>query len=86
MNDMFREYSTWRTKLEQIEGKMRGDVEFWKQAAEKAHRDNERAQREALKAKEHVAEKVKEIESKNILIDKLQKQAQANKILDTVEE
>jgi hypothetical protein len=47
MNDMFREYSTWRTKLEQIEGKMRGDVEFWKQAAEKAHRDNERAQREA---------------------------------------
>ena len=52
MNDMFREYSTWRTKLEQIEGKMRGDVEFWKQAAEKAHRDNERAQREASKAKE----------------------------------
>jgi hypothetical protein len=86
MNDMFREYSTWRTKLEQIEGKMRGDVEFWKQAAEKAHRDNERAQREAAKARELVAEKVKEIESKNILIDKLQKQAQANKILDTVEE
>jgi hypothetical protein len=86
MNDMFREYSTWRTKLEQIEGKMRGDVEFWKQAAEKAHRDNERAQREAAKARELVAEKVKEIESKNILIDKLQKRAQANKILDTVEE
>ena len=86
MNDMFREYSTWRTKLEQIEGKMRGDVEFWKQAAEKAHRDNERAQREASKAREQVAEKVKEIETKNILIDKLQKQAQANKILDTVEE
>jgi hypothetical protein len=36
---MFREYSTWRTKLEQIEGKMRGDVEFWKQTAEKAQRD-----------------------------------------------
>ena len=36
--------------------------------------------------KEQVAEKVKEIEGKNILIDKLQKQAQANKILDTVEE
>ena len=52
MNDMFREYSTWRTKLEQIEGKMRGDVEFWKQAAEKAHRDNERDQRETAKAKE----------------------------------
>ena len=86
MNDMFREYSTWRTKLEQIEGKMRGDVEFWKQAAEKAHKDNERAQREAAKAREQVVEKVKEIESKNILIDKLQKQAQANKILDTVEE
>jgi hypothetical protein len=86
MNDMFREYSTWRTKLEQIEGKMRGDVEFWKQAAEKAHKDNERAQRETAKAREQVAEKVKEIETKNILIDKLQKQAQANKILDTVEE
>ena len=86
MNDMFREYSTWRTKLEQIEGKMRGDVEFWKQAAEKANKDNERAQRETAKAREQVAEKVKEIETKNILIDKLQKQAQANKILDTVEE
>jgi len=86
MNDMFREYSTWRTKLEQIEGKMRGDVEFWKQAAEKANKDNERAQREASKAREQVAEKVKDIESKNILIEKLQKQAQANKILDTVEE
>lgn len=86
MNDMFREYSTWRTKLEQIEGKMRGDVEFWKQAAEKAHRDNERAQRETAKAKEQVVDKVKEIETKNILIDKLQKQAQADKILDTVEE
>ena len=42
MNDMFREYSTWRTKLEQIEGKMRADVEFWKQAAEKGQRENER--------------------------------------------
>lgn len=31
-------------------------------------------------------EKTKEIESKNSLIDKLHKQAQANKILDTVEE
>jgi hypothetical protein len=52
MNDMFREYSTWRTKLEQIEGKMRTDVEFWKQAAEKGQRDNERAQREAARAKD----------------------------------
>lgn len=43
MNDMFCEYSTWRTKLEQIEGKMRGDVEFWKQTAEKAQRDIERS-------------------------------------------
>jgi hypothetical protein len=43
MNDMFREYSTWRTKLEQIEAKMRGDVEFWKQTAEKAQRDIERS-------------------------------------------
>ena len=75
MNDMFREYSTWRTKLEQIEGKMRGDVEFWKQTAEKAQRDIERSQREAARAKEQVAEKVKEIEGKNILIEKLQKQA-----------
>jgi hypothetical protein len=31
-------------------------------------------------------EKTKEIESKNSLIDKLHKQAQSNKILDTVEE
>jgi hypothetical protein len=69
MNDMFREYSTWRTKLEQIEGKMRGDVEFWKQAAEKAHRDNERAQRETAKAKEQVVEKVKEIKEARIRIN-----------------
>ena len=42
MEHMFREYSNWRAKLEQIEGKMKADVEFWKQSCEKLQRENER--------------------------------------------
>ena len=65
---------------------MKGDVDFWKQSCEKLQRENERLQKDTLKATQQVMEKTKEIDSKNNLIDKLQKQAQANKMLDTVEE
>jgi hypothetical protein len=30
MEHMFSEYSQWRSKLEQIEVKMKQDVDFWK--------------------------------------------------------
>ena len=30
MEQMFKEYAQWRQKLEQIESKMKQDVEYWK--------------------------------------------------------
>ena len=35
MEAMFKEYSSWRQKLELIEQKMKQEVEYWKQTAEK---------------------------------------------------
>lgn len=35
MEHMFKEYSTWRAKLDQIELKMKADVDFWKQSCDK---------------------------------------------------
>lgn len=86
MEHMFREYSSWRTKLEQIESKMKQDVDFWKHSCEKMQRDTEKLQKEMLKTTQQLMERTKEVESKNALIDKLQKQAAANRQLDTVEE
>lgn len=42
MEQMFKEYSNWRSKLEMIEQKMKQDVEYWKQACEKLQKDNEK--------------------------------------------
>jgi hypothetical protein len=42
MEMMFKEYSTWRSKLEQIEGKMKGEVDFWKQSCDKVQKENDR--------------------------------------------
>ena len=50
MELMFREYSNWRSKLEQIEIKMKGDVDFWKSSCEKLQRENEKLSKETLKA------------------------------------
>jgi hypothetical protein len=49
MEHMFREYSSWRSKLEQIEVKMKSDVDFWKQSCDKLQRENEKLQKEMLK-------------------------------------
>lgn len=46
---MFKEYSNWRTKLEQIEFKMKSDVDYWKSSCEKLQKENEKLQREAMK-------------------------------------
>ena len=35
MESMFKEYASWRSKLEMIEQKMKKEVEYWKQSAEK---------------------------------------------------
>ena len=50
MEHMFSEYSSWRSKLEQIEVKMKQDVDFWKQSCDKLQRENEKLQKETLKA------------------------------------
>ena len=50
MEHMFREYSSWRAKLEQIEVKMRQDVDFWKVSCDKLQKENEKLQKETLKA------------------------------------
>lgn len=69
MEQMFREYSTWRQKLEQIEQKMRSEVDYWKQGCEKAHREIEKLQKENVKTKQDLLEKMKEVESKQRTID-----------------
>ena len=50
MEHMFKEYSNWRTKLEQIEVKMKADVDFWKQSCDRLQRENEKLQREGSKS------------------------------------
>jgi hypothetical protein len=42
MEKMFNEYSSWRTKLEQIESKMKSEVEYWKSSCEKLSKENEK--------------------------------------------
>lgn len=82
MEHMFKEYSNWRGKLEQIEGKMKADVEFWKTSCEKLQKENEKMQKENLKQATIISDKNREIASKENAIDRLKKEAQ----LYTVEE
>ena len=35
MEQMFKEYSNWRSKLEQIEEKMKSEVDYWKSSCDK---------------------------------------------------
>lgn len=58
MEHMFREYSNWRTKLEQIEVKMKADVDFWKQACDRLQRENEKLQREGNKSNQQLVEQL----------------------------
>jgi hypothetical protein len=37
---LFKEYQSWRGKLEQIETRMRNEVEHWKVAAQKLQTEN----------------------------------------------
>ena len=45
---MFKEYSSWRSKLEMIEQKMKQEVDYWKQAADKLQKENDKAQKDML--------------------------------------
>ncbi len=85
MEHMFQEYSSWRGKLEQIEVKMKADVEFWRQSHDKVQKENDKLHREILKAGQQVMEKTKEIEAKQATIEKLQKAAKQMQF-DPVEE
>lgn len=82
MEHMFKEYSNWRGKLEQIEGKMKADVEFWRTSCEKLQKENEKMQKDNLKQATIISDKNREIASKENAIDRLKKEAQ----LYTVEE
>jgi hypothetical protein len=64
MEHMFREYSTWRQKLEQIEVKMKADVDFWKASCERLQKENEKMQKESIKLSQQLLDKTKELESK----------------------
>jgi prefoldin subunit 5 len=46
---MFKEYSSWKNKLEQIEQKMKSEVDYWKQACDRLQKENEKLQKEAMK-------------------------------------
>ena len=48
MEQMFKEYATWRQKLEMIEAKMKQEVEYWKNQAQKSQLENEKIQKELL--------------------------------------
>lgn len=82
MELMFKEYSNWRGKLEQIEGKMKADVEFWRGSCEKLQKENEKLQRENVKQATVISDKNRELANKETTIDRLKKEAQ----LYTVEE
>ena len=49
MEQMFKEYSNWTSKLEEIEQKMKKEVDYWKQSCDKLQKENEKLQKEALK-------------------------------------
>ncbi len=72
MEQMFREYSSWRQKLEQIEMKMKSEIEYWKQGCEKAHREIEKLQKENIKVKQDLLEKIKDADCKQKIIEQLQ--------------
>ena len=48
MEGMFKEYSSWRSKLELIEQKMKQEVEYWKQTADKLQKENDKVQKDML--------------------------------------
>lgn len=76
---MFKEYQTWRSKLELIEQRMKSEADHWKSAAERLQKENMLLQKEALKMQQQMMEKAKLLKSKEDTISKLQQ-------LDTVEE
>lgn len=49
METMFKEYSSWRQKLELIEQKMKQEVDYWKHTSDKLQRENEKHQADLLK-------------------------------------
>lgn len=63
--EMFKEYAVWRSKLEQIETRMKDEAQHWKSAAERLQKENTSLQKEALKMTQEIMERVKLIKSKD---------------------
>lgn len=87
METMFKEYASWRSKLELIEQKMKSEVDYWKSSAEKIQKENEKVQKELLVLTKEQMTKAREIADKDDMIAGLKEQlANSGKDLDTVEE
>ena len=71
METMFKEYASWRSKLEMIEQKMKQEVDYWKQTTEKLSSENERLQNDMLKITKEQMAKAREVAEKDDAIEKL---------------
>ena len=85
METMFKEYASWRSKLEMIEQKMKQEVDYWKQTTEKLSTENERLQKDMLKITKEQMAKAREVAEKDETIERLRDQIKQNG-LETVEE
>jgi hypothetical protein len=68
METMFKEYASWRSKLELIEQKMKSEVDYWKSAAEKIQKENEKVQKELLVLTKEQMTKAREMADKDDMI------------------
>ena len=64
MEQMFKEYASWRSKLEQIENKMKQEVEYWKGTCDGLQRDNEKMQKDLLKQTKDSMSRAREMAEK----------------------
>ena len=86
MEGMFKEYSSWRSKLELIEQKMKQEVEYWKQTADKLQKENDKVQKDMLQMSQEQMAKTRELAAKDETIGTLREQLEKSGNLETVEE
>lgn len=87
MESMFKEYATWRQKLEVIEAKMKQEVEYWKNQASKSNDENIKLQKELLTISKEQMKKASQIASLEQEATALKGElAKQGKDLETVEE
>lgn len=86
METMFKEYASWRQKLEMIEEKMKQEVEYWKKQAQNQNAENEKTQKELLQLSKEQMSKASLLASKETEIQTLRDALEKNGDLQTVEE